>query len=394
MSNRDKEEIVVFASQQYGVYWSGLGAYATWLIDTLAVNRKVAVITPQSGTGEKASDNISVINLKPGRFDPTHGHWFSLSLGYYKIIRKLSRKSNIRYIHFTDARESLFSILFLPEKLRRRMVGTQHDFYFAAFRCNPFFYRKRYLDGFKRWLYYFFVNRMEKLALRRLPLLISNTDYVKDIVSRAYGLDEKKIETVYIGLPRHWLEKAENYPEKKRDKEKLLFVGGNFQRKGLLNLARMIKLIAADFPGLKVVVIGRDPNQGRIEKYLEKRGVRDHFDFRGFVTPDELAEYYAAGAALFMPAQIEAYGLVFLEALAFGCPVYGTSKGGTEELFRLCGSGKTIDPDDTEKGAEIIKNLFLSEKYDTSRPELPGIEKTIERTLSIINSRLDNQKTG
>jgi hypothetical protein len=60
----------------------------------------------------------------------------------------------------------------------------------------------------------------------------------------------------------------------------------------------------------------------------------------------------------------------------------------------LCGSGKTLDPDDTEKGAEIIKNLFLSEKYDTSRPELPGIEKTIERTLSIINSRLDNQKTG
>lgn len=378
-----KDKVIVFASQQYGNYWSGLGSYATWLIDAMPKQYSIYVICPGTVSREAASE-VNLITVKGAKWDPTHGKWFSLSQTYAKEISRIAEQKDIRFIHFTDAREAFFSVFTLAPQLREKIVGTLHDFYFAAFRCNPFFYTKRYLDGFKRWIYYFFVNRIERLTFKRIPYLISNTEYVRDRISRAYGVDRSNIKTIYIGLPGFWLEQAGDNRKNGRKKNQLLFVGGNYQRKGLLNLARAVVKVKEEFPDLRVTVIGKDPNQHKIEKALKKIGCRDVFDFEGFVPADKMADYYRKSTALVMPAQIEAYGLVFLEAVACACPVIGTAKGGTSELFDIMGTGHTVDPDDITGIADHIKILIaeedLQKHIDESKVNLISLVDTVDQT--------------
>lgn len=378
------DKVIIFASQQYGFYWSGLGSYATWLIDSFAAQYRVYVICPEDSQakGRRVAPSVNILPVKPHAWDLSHGRWFSLSRQYAKTIKDVAKSNEIAFIHFTDAREAFFSVRSLPVSLREKIVGTIHDFYFSAFRANPFFYRKRYLDGFKRWIYYFFVNRIENYTYKKVPYLIANTQYVKNGVSSAYNLDKEKIKVIYIGLPESWMKEVQKISEIPRKEKQLLFVGGNLQRKGILNLARAVKKLNSDIPDLKVVVIGRDPNLAKVKRRLKKWSVDHQFEFKGYISPEELPLYYHQSALLAMPAQIEAYGLVFLEAMACGCPVIGSSKGGSSELFDLTGMGETVNPDDISQIADTILKILKNNRPDdeSNKAKIKLLSETVDET--------------
>jgi glycosyltransferase involved in cell wall biosynthesis len=376
---------VFFATQQYATAWSGLGSYARWLINTMVQELPVMVVHP----GPKVDNGIDQCVVHGLSWDLSHGHWFSLSWRYYRILRQQNPES-IQLIHFTDAREAFFSVLLLPQHLRAKMVGTQHDSYFAAFRCKPDFYRKRYLDGWRRWLYYAIVNTLERIALQRLPHIISNTDYVGKKVATAYRLRNLP-QTIYIGLDDAMIARAGESPVPVRKKRQILFVGGNMQRKGILQLAQAIKLIVNDIDEFKVLVIGRDNNQARIMERLRLLGVDRFFDFRGFVPPEDLPVHYRQSLALVMPTLIEAYGLVFLEAILYGCPFVAGQRGGTPELIRNAGFGQLVDAYDAGNLAAILRQIFSSgwgvSEVQKKHVEIPKISTTMAQTLAYYKHR-------
>jgi glycosyltransferase involved in cell wall biosynthesis len=315
--------------------------------------------------------------------DPTHGNWFSFSYFASRTILEIGNEYD--FIFFTDARESFFTILKSDSQLRKKIIGTLHDSYFAAFRLNPLFYTKFYLDGFKRWGYYLFVNRIERWTYPRIGHLFSNTDYVKSVIEKAYRIPKYKINTVYIGLADHWRHVE---CKVKRKKHQLIFVGGNSQRKGIFQLAKAVALLGKKYPSLTVQVVGKDPNQAKIKKKIEKLGVLNRFEFIGFVKPDALKKLYCMSALMVMPSLLEAYGLVYLEALACGCIVIGSKKGGTKELFNAAADDFLVDPLDTYALVDKISfSLENREKVFYLQKEcidLHSIKNTVKGTFSII----------
>ena len=60
-------------------------------------------------------------------------------------------------------------------------------------------------------------------------------------------------------------------------------------------------------------------------------------------------------AAVFvMPSLVEAFGVVYLEAMACGTVVIGTTNGGTKELITDRKDGLLVHPGDTKKLAGLI----------------------------------------
>jgi starch synthase len=110
----------------------------------------------------------------------------------------------------------------------------------------------------------------------------------------------------------------------------LLFVGRLASNKGLNLLAKSFASILKDYPDLSVAVVGEDAgHKEEIQKEIRALGIADRMKLVGWVEDEKLlASGYRDAAALVLPSEYEAFGLVLLEAMAQGTPVIASRVGG------------------------------------------------------------------
>jgi len=110
-----------------------------------------------------------------------------------------------------------------------------------------------------------------------------------------------------------------------------LFVGGDWERKGLaLALEALAQSVAAGEGTLRLVVAGRG-DQARFENLARSLGVGDRVSFVGFRSDAERP--YQAADLLVLPSTYETFSLVAFEAAASGLPIVCTFRNGVEELI-------------------------------------------------------------
>jgi glycosyltransferase involved in cell wall biosynthesis len=98
-----------------------------------------------------------------------------------------------------------------------------------------------------------------------------------------------------------------------------LFVGTGSRRKGLPHLLRGWQ--RASLPAhSRLVVVSRALDPGIADLAATTRGV----ELLDGASAAQLQQLYAASSVFVMPSLVEGFGLVYLEAMAHGCPVLGT----------------------------------------------------------------------
>lgn len=106
-----------------------------------------------------------------------------------------------------------------------------------------------------------------------------------------------------------------------------LFVGSGIQRKGIHHLLRAWE--RARLPqSSELVLVCRVMDPGLEERVARTPGVKL---LRGIGATD-LGQLYAESSLFVLPSLTEGFGQVFLEALALGCPVLGTSHTALPDL--------------------------------------------------------------
>ena len=120
----------------------------------------------------------------------------------------------------------------------------------------------------------------------------------------------------------------------------VLYVGVLEPHKGIRELMEAARRGPA---GQRFVLVGH----GSLERPLRALAERDpsRFEVRTGVPPEELSSLFAHAAALLMPSVwYENAPLAAIEALSWGCPVLGTSRGGVPELVRDGAAGLVFEP--------------------------------------------------
>ena len=131
-----------------------------------------------------------------------------------------------------------------------------------------------------------------------------------------------------------------------RDAQIVMFVGGDWARKGLRFAVDALALA----PDWHLVVAGPgDP--GALSSRARDAGTLSRLHFLGSVR--ETARLYAAADAFVLPTAYEAFPLVVLEAAASGLPLLVTRVNGAEELIQEGRTGWFIGRD----GADIARRL-------------------------------------
>jgi phosphatidylinositol alpha-1,6-mannosyltransferase len=103
--------------------------------------------------------------------------------------------------------------------------------------------------------------------------------------------------------------------------------------KGVDTLIEAMPLVRRQYPLARLRIVGKGDDQPRLEALVQRLGAGFAVDFLGPVSDEALRAEYAACDVFALPSRKEGFGLVFLEAMAYGKPCLGARAGGTPEVI-------------------------------------------------------------
>jgi UDP-glucose:(heptosyl)LPS alpha-1,3-glucosyltransferase len=167
-----------------------------------------------------------------------------------------------------------------------------------------------------------------------------------------YGVPPSRIRVIYNGIDLQRFNRSAdskiairrqfNIPQEAR---LLLFVGHEFQRKGLAHVIGAMDRLGDD---TWLLVVGAD-NPAPYRKIAP--GVQDRVIFAG--ARSDMPQLYSAADAFVLPTAYETFSLVCMEAMACALPVFATAAGGIEEYLNDGVNGFLIKMDADDVAAKL-----------------------------------------
>lgn len=137
------------------------------------------------------------------------------------------------------------------------------------------------------------------------------------------------------------------------------------ERKGQDTLVGILPRLRAAVPGVRLLIVGDGPHLAHVRELAGTLGVEDAVTFTGQVPDAELAEYFAAGDVFAMPCrerkrglEVEAFGIVFIQAQAVGVPVVAGDIGGVPDSLQAGRTGLLVDSSDRDSVLTGIVELL------------------------------------
>jgi glycosyltransferase involved in cell wall biosynthesis len=301
-----------------GELTGGVGVYGQNLIHGLReAGAEVTVVTP-------TPDRSRGGRVVPVRRHLGRGRWLPQAREFARALATTGGEFDI--IHFTDARFALFA---RPESCP--IVGTMNDYFYAI---TGWLSGRGSSEIYEDWVlrhgYYNLTRMLERRCLRRLDAVLCIANFVADVLHSRYEISRRRLHVVPYGVEFGGVD----IDSIECDGPMVLFVGGNFQRKGLAVLIDASTKILESVPSARFVVLGDSADRKLMERRCAARGVRGAFDFVGQVDYQTLYRYYVSASVFAMPSLLEAFGIPYLEAMHCGVPVVATDVPGPDDYLR------------------------------------------------------------
>lgn len=134
---------------------------------------------------------------------------------------------------------------------------------------------------------------------------------------------------------------------------------------------------------IKVLVIGDGPLKAEMEAKLVENCI-DH-TFAGYITQEELQEYYNKCKVLLFPTNLDTWGIVANEALSVGLPVITSPNAGAADDLIISGKNGFVLENDVELWTQKTIEI-LSGEHEFVFEAPPTIEMEVEELLESIKS--------
>lgn len=257
---------------------------------------------------------------------------------------------------------------------------TCPDIYRAGDGVHKAFLRTKKSLNPLHFVYLFIEKRMFKNAKK----IIANSKMVKNQIIKYYGIDEKKIEVIYNGIPLK--EKVDFSDIKKefnlKNEKIILFVGSGFKRKGVKEAIDILSKVKGDF---KFIIVGKEKNMDYYKKYAEKKGIKAIFTG----PRSDVDKFYSISDIFLFPTKYEPFSNVVLEAMNFECVVFTTKQNGASEI--LPEFNVIENPNDLSVADKIDMLLENDKILNEKKQEMKeiakkfSIEENVRKTLKVIN---------
>jgi glycogen(starch) synthase len=192
-----------------------------------------------------------------------------------------------------------------------------------------------------------------------------------------------------IDVLEYSIEKKENI---------ICFVGKLTILKGMFTLAKAVKKILLEHPNYQFYFVGRDEFVSNeipsMRKWIEVEltGVMDRVVFTGAISVKEVNEVLGKSKISVVPSLWENYPNVILEAMAAGCAVAASKKGGIPEIIENENVGLLFNPLKSYLIYRALKRLIVNEDLRKSIAQNARIfvnKMAMTNNQKIVNSYVD-----
>jgi len=207
---------------------------------------------------------------------------------------------------------------------------------------------------------------LERQTLLRAAGVIFSTNSMRKLVGDCFAIEPARSASIPFGLKIPALEPSRNGHQAK----KVLFVGRLETRKGIHVLLDAIPGVLRSVPNAQFQIVGKDVLTGSASLADEwKRShpeYRDRVEFCGEVPDKELSRYYEQCDLLVAPSLYESFGLIYVEAMARGKAVVGTTVGGIPEVVSHGITGLLVPPEDAGQLESAVTRLLSDDGLRTN----------------------------
>ncbi len=219
---------------------------------------------------------------------------------------------------------------------------------------------------------------IEKQGMQEADLVITVSNYTRNIVITKYGIAAEKVFTVHNGVEP--IANIEHFKVKKNLPYKIVtFLGRITFQKGPDYFVEAAYKVLQKTEDIHFVMAGSGDMLNRIVKRVAQLRMGDKFHFTGFLKGNEVYKMYAMSDVYVMPSVSEPFGIAPLEAMQTDVPVIISKQSGVAEVLH---HAIKIDFWDVDAMADSIYALLHYE----------GIRRLFKKygRQEVINLRWDN----
>ncbi len=200
------------------------------------------------------------------------------------------------------------------------------------------------------------IHRLEGDLVAVSDQVIVCSHYMADQVRRLFGYAEERIRVVPNGIELPAPEDAEEQGRLLSLRDEInagtgkivFFVGRMVREKGVQLLLEAAPRVLERHGDVTFVLAGRGPMLDEWKQQAERLGIAGQTRFLGFVEDERRNQLFRIADVAVFPSLYEPFGIVALEAMAFGTPLLVADTGGLREIVRHGENGATMYTGDSE----------------------------------------------
>lgn len=198
-----------------------------------------------------------------------------------------------------------------------------------------------------------------------------------------FGSD-KPMFLCHSGIPEKYLEPVDK--QFADGVKRFAFVGSLYELKNVDITIRALNKAMGD-KDYVFDIVGSGAEDDNLHRLVEELGMGGHVVFHGQMKRDDAQQIIRCADCFVMVSSREAFGLVYVEAMAKGCIVIGTKGQGIDGIVKHGQNGFLCKSRDVEGLAEIIRHIV-----DLPQEELQQIStKAVETANKLTNNKVAEQ---
>ncbi len=200
-------------------------------------------------------------------------------------------------------------------------------------------------------------------------VVVANAEFARKSLLRI-GVPESRVVKITPGVD---LERFSPRPVREelidkwnlKGKKVVLTVARLISRKGHDLVLRAMARLTRELPDAVYLIVGRGPEEQKLQKLAAELGIMDSVRFAGRVQEESLPDCYNLCDVFAMPnreeanGDLEGFGMVFLEANATGKPVIGGRSGGTADAIIEGETGFRVDASQVDELTATLRRLLI-----------------------------------
>jgi glycogen(starch) synthase len=238
------------------------------------------------------------------------------------------------------------------------------------------------------------VYAIEKVGFERADRILPVGGFMKEVLTRNYGINPDKIKVVYNGIEADVTKQLPPAltPLKQLGYKVVLYLGRITLQKGPEYFVRAARRVVDYCPKTIFVVTGTGDMKDYMVAEAARLGILDKFMFTGFLRGDEKDQIYRAADLYVMPSVSEPFGITALEAVVNGTPVLISKQSGVSEVLKNVLKTDFWDVDEmANKIVSVLKYKSLpSDLIKESSKEVVNLswDKSADEVISVYNQLL------